>query len=210
MMFAQWYQTTHRHPILGGNTSRNPELKFQYFTEAPVINSLIAAETGHKLDAATIQRDKQLAPDVLRFFSVRYVVWHSPRNPQNRVALDAARAYVEQVLPVTKFYDATDETGQTIAYRVREITGPSGQTIRAGDYLARLNFAEGWGAFGGSAIWATRREAKMLLRLDAPREATLVLRAFAPMPSQHAAVNVNGNAVGTLAMQAGWASTRST
>jgi hypothetical protein len=120
MMLEQWYQTQHRHPILGGNTSRNPELKFQYFTEAPVINSIIAAETGHKLDLDTLARDKLLAPDVLGFFGVRYVVWHSPRNPQNRFALDAARAYVENILPVTKFYEVSDESGDVIAYRVND------------------------------------------------------------------------------------------
>ena len=26
-MMAQWYQTTQQHPILNGNTSRNPDLK---------------------------------------------------------------------------------------------------------------------------------------------------------------------------------------
>ncbi|MBM3130648.1 MAG: hypothetical protein FJ009_18715 [Chloroflexi bacterium] len=204
MMFAQWYQTAHRRPILGGNTSRNPELKFQYFTEAPVINSLIAVETGHKLDDATIQRDQQLAPDVLRFFGVRYIVWHSPRDPANRAALDAARAYVEQVLPVTKFSDATDETGQTIAYRVNELPPLNQTTIRADDPMARLNFAEGWGAFDFSPMWATRREAKLFIRIDAPYAATLMLRAFAPMPNQRVTVRANGNVVGTLALPAGW------
>ena len=64
MMFAQWYQTEHRHPILGGNTSRNPELKFQYFTEMPVVNSLIAVETGHTLEPARMQADRELAGTV--------------------------------------------------------------------------------------------------------------------------------------------------
>ncbi|MEW5717711.1 MAG: interleukin-like EMT inducer domain-containing protein [Chloroflexota bacterium] len=204
MMFAQWYQTAHQHPILGGNTSRNPELKFQYFTEAPVINSLIAVETGHKLDDATIQRDQQLAPDVLRFFGVRYVVWHSPRDPANRAALDAARAYVESVLPVTKFYDATDETGRTIAYRVDDLPPLNQTLIRAKDPLARLNFAEGWGTLGETSVWATRREAKMFVRLDSPREVVLALRAFAPMSNQRVAVQVNGIAAGILAMPSGW------
>jgi len=204
MMFAQFYQTAHRRPILGGNTSRNPELKFQYFTETPVINSIIAVETGHTLDDATIARDKQLAPDVLRFFGVRYVVWHSPRNPQHRAALDAARAYIEDVLPLTKFYDTTDETGRTIAYRVRETAGTIGDTLRADDALARVHFAEGWGALSGSTIWATRRQAKLLMRLDAPRTANLTVRAFAPIPNQRVAVNINGIAVGTLALEMGW------
>ncbi len=204
MMFAQWYQTEHRHPILGGNTSRNPELKFQYFTEAPIINSIIAVETGHKLDDVTIQRDKQLAPDALRFLGVRYIVWHSPRDPQNRPALDAARAYVQYVLPVTKIYETTDETGETVAFRVNDLPAQSQTTILPSP-AARLNFAEGWGALGsGAPVWVTRREAKMFVRLDTPGATTLSFGAFAPIVNQRVAVNVNGHDVGAVAMQQGW------
>ena len=180
MMFAQWYQTVHRRPMLSGNTSRNPELKFQYFTEAPVINSLIAVETGHKLAEATIQRDRQLAPDVLRFFGTRYVVWHSPRQEQNRAALDAAREYIENVLPVTKFYDATDETGQTIAYRVNDLPPLNQTVIRPDSPLARLNFAEGWGILGSRGVWATRNETRLLVRVDNPSDANLLLQLKLP------------------------------
>src|SRR5205085_2063134 len=44
-MRAQLYQASHEKRMLSGNTSRNPELQFQYFTESPVIKSLIALET---------------------------------------------------------------------------------------------------------------------------------------------------------------------
>ena len=47
IMFSQFYQTAHEKRLLSGNTSRNPEYKFQYFAELPVISSLIALETGH-------------------------------------------------------------------------------------------------------------------------------------------------------------------
>ncbi len=204
MMFEQWYQTAQRHPILGGNTSRNPELKFQYFTEAPVINSLIAVETGHTLDDATLQRDAELAPAVLRFFGVRYVVWHSPRDPQNRPALDAARAYAQYVLPTTKISEVSDDTGETVVFRVNDLLPSNAMIISASDPTARLDFAEGWGALGGNAVWATRREAKMFARLDAPGDKTISFRAYAPMQNQRVTVNVNGNAVGALAMQPGW------
>jgi len=70
------------------------------------------------LDEATFQRDQHLALAVLRFFGTRYVVWHAPRQEQNRTALDATRAYIEAVLPVAKFYVATDAAGRTMAYRV--------------------------------------------------------------------------------------------
>jgi hypothetical protein len=204
MMFAQFYQTAHRHPILGGNTSRNPELKFQYFTEAPVINSMIAIETGHKLDNATIQRDRELAPDVLRFFGVRYIVWHSPRNPENRAKLDAARAYVQYVLPVSKISEVSDDTGETVVFRVNDLPPLNQTMIRPNDFLARLNFAEGWSARGGDQVWATRHEARIFVRMDSPRDATLGLRAFAPMANQQLVFQVNQQAVCTLAMQQTW------
>jgi len=210
MMFAQWYQTEHRRPILGGNTSRNPELKFQYFTEAPVINSLIAAETGHTLDDATMQRDRELAPAVLRFLGVRYIVWHSPRNPQNRSALDAARAYAQYVLPTTKISEVSDDTGETAVFRVNDLP-PSGETltevtlvIRADDPLARLNFAEGWGALGSRAVWATRREARLFAHLDSAVDKTFAFRMFAPMQNQRVTVILNGRAVGSMSLQQGW------
>ena len=39
IMFVQWYQTSHGQRLLGGNTSRNPAFKFQYFARAPVRSS---------------------------------------------------------------------------------------------------------------------------------------------------------------------------
>ncbi len=204
MMFAQFYQTAHRHPILGGNTSRNPEFKFQYFTEAPVINSIIAIETGHKLDDATIARDKQLAPDVLRFFGVRYIVWHSPRNPENRAKLDAARAYVQYVLPVTKISEVSDDTGETVVFRVNDLPPLNQTMIRPSDALARLNFGEGWGALSGERfVWAQRRQARFFVRVDTPgRAARLTFSAVAPpgLSEQPMTVVVNGEVVGQVVL----------
>ena len=204
MMFEQWYQTEQNHPILGGNTSRNPEQKFQYFTEAPVLNSLIAVETGHTLDAATQQRDRELAPTVLRFFGVRYVVWHSPLDPQNRRALDAARAYVESVLPVAKISEVSDDMGETVAFRVNELPPLNPNQMLQNAKLSRLSYAEGWGTLGnGMPVWATRRTAGLFVRLDQMSDEVLSLQAFAPMPDQRATVLVNGRAVGTIEMRAG-------
>lgn len=203
MMFEQWYQTRHGHPIIGGNTSRNPELKFQYLSEMPVINSLVAVETGHSVVPAQLERDRREAPEVLAFLGVRYVVWHSPRDPQNRTALQAARAYVEQAWPVTKFYDATDETGETVAYRVTESTPAEETLIRAGDARSRLHFAEGWGAWA-NPVWVTRSEARLFVRRDMPGEATISMRFFVPMPSQTIRVSINGNQIGGLTSQQGW------
>ncbi|MCX7838737.1 MAG: hypothetical protein N2559_04680, partial [Anaerolineae bacterium] len=135
----------------------------------------------------------------------RYVVWHSPRQPRNRAALDAARAYVQYVLPVTKIAEVSDDIGETVVFRVNQSTPPSTVTIRPSDALARLHFAEGWGALSGERfVWAQRRHARLFVRYDALRPATLSLRAFAPMDNQRIAVYINGNFANTLALQAGW------
>ena len=42
IMMQQWYQTAHGKRRLGGNTSRNPAYKFQYFSETPLLADLIA------------------------------------------------------------------------------------------------------------------------------------------------------------------------
>ena len=65
---------SHQRPMVQGNTSRNPEAIFQYFTQAPILNSLLALETGHILPAGREDHDKQLAGDVLRFLDVTTIV----------------------------------------------------------------------------------------------------------------------------------------
>ena len=42
IMSQLWNQTAHGKRVLGGNTSRNPEFKFQYFSEDPTLARLIA------------------------------------------------------------------------------------------------------------------------------------------------------------------------
>ena len=81
-MAQQWWQTGHGLRRLGGNTSRNPPFKFQYFTDAPLLGDLIAlfnANEPHlapvfaqELDAL-IARNRALAPQVLQFLGVEYV-----------------------------------------------------------------------------------------------------------------------------------------
>ena len=42
IMQQLWYESLHGKRVLGGNTSRNPEYKFQYFSEQPTLSLLIA------------------------------------------------------------------------------------------------------------------------------------------------------------------------
>lgn len=199
-MLAQWYQTTQQHPILNGNTSRNPELKFQYFSETPVLDSLIAVQTGHAVDDVTRTQDKELAPRVLQFFGTKYVIWHTPFEQANRDVANKTRAYIEETLPVTKISESYENGRGVVAYRVNALASTDSLTLKPNDPLARLYLGEGWGALGGDMFLAQRREAKLFFPLDTPRDSKLTLANFTPHPSagQALMVRVNGHQVASF------------
>jgi hypothetical protein len=193
-MLAQYAQTIHGKRMLSGNTSRNPELKFQYFTEAPFINSLIALETGHSLDDIALTQDKQYARDVLRFFNVRYIVL----RPE---AGETLRPYLESLLPEWQLW--REENGLRV-YRLNLAPVASAQPVKIdpASPIARLYFAEGWGELGERRVWAQRHEARLLLPLQ-KEDNELVMRLTAPEDGQRVTVVVNGQVVGTLQVMSG-------
>ncbi len=199
-MRSQYYQTVHEKRMLSGNTSRNPELKFQYFTEAPVINSLIALETGHPIDATTLEQDKRLAPDVFRFFNVRYIVL----RPE---AGDGVRPYLENILPELKRW--REEHG-VLVYRIEPIApsqlspAAQGRALRVDPKspLARVYFAEGWGELGEQRVWAQRHETRLLLPTQ-NADSRLTFRLTIPGDGHRLTVLVNGRPIGTIALENG-------
>lgn len=182
-MFGQFYQTAHQKRLLQGNTSRNPAFKFQYFTDAPVINSLLALETGHPLPPEEQKADRAIAAQVLAFFNIKYIVvrpyqYDTFDGQQTiRVTEQAVIPYIEAVLPVEKIHDEAT----TKIYRVtttEEFGLKSGLQVDSASPLAPLYFGEGWGLLTpGQSITAQRQAVRLLLPLtgDAQR-ITLRLR----------------------------------
>jgi hypothetical protein len=193
IMFEQYYQSVHGKRLLAGNTSRNPPLKFQYFTEAPVINSLIALETGHSLGTATVDRDRALAADVLRFFDIQAIVVHPAKTGPDMIP------YVEGVLPVERIFE---DIG-TIAYRVDLAPWPETWTLDPGGDLARLSYAEGWGVPANGLIWMQRQAARLLIPLNGGKQ-QMVFRAYAPAAGQTLRLEANGRQVAELGLAPGW------
>ncbi len=193
IMFELFYQTTHHKRMLGGNTSRNPEFKFQYFTEAPVINSIIALETGHEVGQETWQQDRELAPHLLRLLNVRYVILHIDGVPP------ALHDYVKFVIGGEKVYDREG----IVAYRVMYPSAPLETAIDLGTDAARLNLGEGWSESGGECVWAQRQDARLFAAL--PREdQKMTLRLMAPGPDQSLEIILNGRFLTRLDLCPGW------
>lgn len=195
-MYAQFYQTAHGGRLLSGNTSRNPELKFQYFVEAPILNSLLALENGHPLPEATWRADAEVAPAVLGFFRVRYAVVH-----KGKASPDLQR-YVAEALPVEPLY----EDAAHVVYAVR---GRAGGAWEAGfDAPAdRLTLAEGWSGTstweGRSVVWAERSRTRLLLPGEG-EALRLRMRLYAPGEGQQVGLVWEGHALGTRPLSPGW------
>lgn len=198
-MFGQFYQTAHNRPILGGNTSRNPEFKFRYFTEAPVIRSLLALETGHALPGGRAEADGQIAADVLRFFGVGYVVVRPADSDNPAVTPSAAIPYIEAALPVEK----VSESPSLTLYRVSLPPPAGGAELSASSPLARLYFAEGWGELTSAGVWAQRREARLFVPLGGGEKTLVVKMGGHVCEGQTMRAKINGAPTGKVAVSAG-------
>jgi hypothetical protein len=195
IMFEQYYQSVHGKRLLAGNTSRNPRQKFQYFAEAPVIDTLIALETGHSVEPATVEADAAVATQVLRFFDVEAIVVHPGEVGPEMVP------YLEAILPLETLY--RDE--ETVAYRVGPpaTAWPKSWTARADDPLGRLSFAEGWSAPAGEVAWAQRPTVRLLVPSQGG-QVRLSFRAYAPGSGQRLQVETGGQSLPWLPLSAGW------
>ena len=198
-MLGQFYQTAHQKRLLQGNTSRNPDFKFQYFTTAPVISSLLALETGKSLSPERLAADRAIAAEVLRFLGIRYIIirpysypWFNGAETLT-VTHRPVIPYVEEVLPVEKVYQ--DEA--TRLYRVRQSEVEAAGRVDTAGPLAPLYFGQGWGQLSpGRPIAAQRREVELLLPLSGgPQRLVLRLRQpqeLAQAEPQSVAVGLNG------------------
>jgi hypothetical protein len=159
---------------LGGNTSRNPLSKFQYFSEAPLLGDMIAtmnADRDHisallerELDAL-IERDKAIAPWVLGFLNIQWVMVHVDQ------ATPELLRFVDEALPLTlqEEWRGPDWRGgesNLRLYRV-ENTLPAAWLVDLAATEGRLHLAEGWSALADAdnVRYATRSRVDLLLPL---------------------------------------------
>ncbi|MEM7129867.1 MAG: interleukin-like EMT inducer domain-containing protein [Chloroflexota bacterium] len=184
IMMQQWYQSIHGKERLGGNTSRNPWYKFEYFVNAPLIGDLIILMNGHLphiapvVDAQIgeiIARNRALAPTVLDFFNIRFITVRVEKSPP------ALLNFIEEALPLTQIdeWHGTDWDGQpeTIRlYRVHEMdmNTVDMNVIEMSSPLASLALAEGWAPVTDEAgiRYATRSNPSLIV--DFPLESGIL------------------------------------
>lgn len=195
---AQFYQTFDHKRRLGGITSRFPAFKLRYFAEMPLIGSLIALEEGRAVDAEQIARDRVLAPEIARFFDIRFVSLNRAETS------DATLAYLRATLPLTEI--ARDET-RTL-YRVAPPPPLEQARFDPAADDARMLFDDGWGRAqednaGFGLRWATEANTRLMLPLE-NKNYEMTFRLRGARPSQKIQLRVNETLVTEWTITDAW------
>ncbi len=201
----QYYQTKHGKPMVGGNISRAPDFKMDYFRRIPLFQALAEVEFGAEPDPDLVARARAQAPELMRLYNVRYVLLFPPIPGRHPYAETWQRSwdFAREVLPLepTPFWEGDG----IVAYRVVQPSAPVATAVDLGEPGTEPYRGEGWYENeiiqGRSAVWAgaTGTEARVFLRADGDGPHTLSLTALAftypGAPPQTLQVLLNGHAL---------------
>jgi len=198
----QYFQTALGKPIIGGNISRAPAFKMEYFGRIPLFKALTDLEMYKPVAPATDSAARDQAAALMALFDVRYIVT-TPPIPGRYPYQDTWReteAYALDVLPLEK--PAFWEQDGYSAYRVNQPAIPNPFRLDLGTPGAEPYLGEGWSStleeqpYGDTGTWATGPSAELFLPMAGPVTSTLRL-ALAPLsydgaPPQKVSISVNG------------------
>jgi hypothetical protein len=182
----QYFQTAHGKPIIGGNISRAPAYKMDYFARIPLFQALTDLELYREVAPETDAAARKQAGDLMALYDVRYFITTPPipgRFPYQDT-WQRTEEYALDVLPLEK-PPAWEQDGYR-AYRVIQPAVASPFRLDLGASGAEPYVGGGWDydaseqPYGATGIWATDRTADLYLPLDGPRDVNLRL-ALAPL-----------------------------
>ncbi len=197
----QYFQTAHGKPMLGGNISRAPAYKMDYFARIPLFRALTDLELYREVSPETDAAARKQAGDLMALYDVRYFITAPPipgRFPYQDT-WKRTEDYALDVLPLEK-PPVWEQDGYR-AYRVIQPAVPFPFRLDLGVSGAEPYVGGGWdyGAteqpYGATGIWATDKTADLYLPLAGPKDVTLRL-ALAPLtydgaPPQSVSIRVN-------------------
>ena len=100
----QYFQTAHGKPMLGGNISRAPAYKMDYFARIPLFQALTDLEMYREVSPETDAAAREQAGDLMALYDVRYFITTPPipgRFPYQDT-WQRTEAYALDVLPLEK------------------------------------------------------------------------------------------------------------
>jgi hypothetical protein len=213
----QYYQTAHGKPMLGGNISRAPAFKLEYFQRIPYFQALTEIEFGRPVAPEVIEAAAAQAADLMYLYDTRYVLLYPPipgRPPYTDTWQDAWD-FVKRTLPLEpEPFWAQDGIE---AYRVLQPGGGDQFYLNLGEAGTYPYRGEGWDAaevdapYEASATWATARTSRVfapLRQVDPDATYTVQVKAhpfvYPGSAEQQVQLTVNGAALETQPLPDGW------
>ncbi len=213
----QYYQTAYEKPMLGGNISRAPEFKMEYFQRIPYFQALTDIEFGYDVPEEVLTAAKAQAKELMYLYNTAYLVLMPP-IPQRLPYADhwqEAWAFAKETLPLEDQPFFSQDGIE--AYRLILPEGTDDFTVdlgAAGTYPYR---GEGWDAaetdapYDVSSIWATADESVLFVPLrnvdpDATYSVSLRARPYVYPGSQAQTVSlqINDLTVASQPLTDGW------
>jgi hypothetical protein len=197
----QYFQTASGKAMIGGNISRAPAFKMEYFARIPLFQALTGLEMYQEPSPETDAAARSQAGDLMALYDVRYFITTPPiagRFPYQDTWKET-EAYALDVLPLEA--PAFWEQDGYRAYRVIQPPVTLPFRVDPGAAGAEPYVGGGWDyrtdeqPYGATGIWATDTVADLYMPLSEPRDVTLRL-ALAPLtydgaPSQTVSISVN-------------------
>lgn len=215
MTLLQYFQTAHGKPMLGGNISRAPAYKMDYFARIPLFKAITDLEMYRDVPPDVDAAARAQAADLMALYDVRYLITSPPipgRFPYQDT-YQRTEEYALDVLPVEQ--PAFWEGDGYRAYRIQQPEIAFPLRVDVGVPGAEPYLGGGWEVrtdeqpYNATANWAVDTTADLYLPLSEPRDATLRL-SLAPLtyedaPTQAVSISVNGTQVlANQPLQPGW------
>jgi hypothetical protein len=211
----QYLQTAHGKPMIGGNISRAPAYKMDYFARIPLFRALTDLEMYRDVSPEVDAAARAQAGDLMSLYDVRYFIT-TPAIPGRYPYQDTwqrTEKYALGVLPLEK--PAFWERDGYRAYRVKQPPIPFPFRLDLGAPGTEPYLGQGWdiqpgeNPFDATATWISGRTADVYLPLTDPAGVRLRL-AVAPLsyegaPAQTVTLSANGTPVlKDQALNPGW------
>ncbi len=217
----QVYQTVHGKPMLGGNISRAPDFKLDYFRRIALFQVLRDIQFGATPDPSLVAQAQAQAGELMALYNTGYVLLMPPVPGRYPYAdhWQAAWDFVKATLPLEPepFW-----TGDGIeAYRVVQPPLDDDFMLELGEPGSFPYRGEGWDAaetdtlYDVPAIWATAAVSRLFVPLRqvdpaATYAVSLQARPFAypGSPAQTVSLRVNGVDAGSQTLGDAWQTLR--
>jgi hypothetical protein len=221
----QYYQTVHGKPMLGGNISRAPDFKLQYFERIPLFKVLRDIQFAEEPDPALAKAAQAQAADLMYLYNTGYVLLYPPipNRPPYSDNWQATWDYVKATLPLEdQPFWAKDGIE---AYRVVQPAGTDAFHLDLGAPATDAYRGEGWESaaegtiYDVTAIWAlddsaegnTTKSSRLFIPLrnvdsTATYQVAIQLHPFVypGAPQQTVTLTVNGTRYATQPTTADW------